>query len=39
MGHSCINVSLTYLRGLEIAELKEKDMPNLATIFFNPNKK
>ena len=21
------NVSLTYLRGLEIAELKEKDMP------------
>ena len=27
MGHSSINVSLTYLRGLEIAELKEKDMP------------
>jgi integrase len=27
MGHSFINVSLTYLRGLEIAELKEKDMP------------
>ena len=26
MGHSSINVSLTYLRGLEIAELKE-DMP------------
>ena len=26
MGHSSINVSLTYLRGLEIAELKEKDM-------------
>ena len=23
MGHSSINVSLTYLRGLEIAELKE----------------
>tara|TARA_B100000524_G_scaffold198681_1_gene103289 strand:+ start:485 stop:607 length:123 start_codon:yes stop_codon:yes gene_type:complete len=22
-----INVSLTYLRGLEIAELKEEDMP------------
>ena len=27
MGHSSINVSLTYLRGLEIAELKESDMP------------
>ena len=27
MGHSAINVSLTYLRGLEIAELKEEDMP------------
>ena len=27
MGHSSINVSLTYLRGLEIAELKEDDMP------------
>jgi len=29
MGHSSINVSLTYLRGLEIAELKEEDMPIL----------
>ena len=29
MGHSSINVSLTYLRGLEIAELKEEDMPSL----------
>ena len=29
MGHSSINVSLTYLRGLEIAELKEDDMPTL----------
>ena len=29
MGHSSINVSLTYLRGLEIAELKEEDMPEL----------
>ncbi len=29
MGHSSINVSLTYLRGLEIAELKEEDMPTL----------
>jgi len=27
MGHSSINVSLTYLRGLEIPELNEKDMP------------
>ena len=27
MGHSSINVSLTYLRGLEIAELTEEDMP------------
>ena len=27
MGHSSLNVSLTYLRGLEVAELKEKDMP------------
>jgi hypothetical protein len=26
MGHSSINVSLTYLRGLEIAELKEENM-------------
>jgi len=26
MRHSSINVSLTYLRGLEIAELKEEDM-------------
>ena len=27
MGHSSINISLTYLRGLDIAELKEEDMP------------
>jgi hypothetical protein len=27
MEHSSINVSLTYLRGLEIAKLKEEDMP------------
>ena len=32
MGHSSINVSLTYLRGLEIAELKEEDMPNIVPI-------
>ena len=25
MGHSSINVSLTYLRGLEVAELREED--------------
>jgi len=27
MGHSSINVSLTYLRGLEVPELNEEDMP------------
>ena len=27
MGHSSLNVSLTYLRGLEVAELTEEDMP------------
>ena len=27
MGHSSIRVSLTYLRGLEITDLKEEDMP------------
>ena len=27
MGHSSLQVSLTYLRGLEITELKEEDMP------------
>jgi len=29
MGNSSINVSLTYLRGLEVPELKEEDMPEL----------
>ena len=29
MGHSSINVSLTYIRGLEVGELKEEDMPTL----------
>mgnify|MGYP003676086972 CR=1 FL=1 len=29
MGHSSINVSLTYLRGLEVGELTEEDMPVL----------
>ena len=27
MGHSSINVSFTYLRGLEVPELNEEDMP------------
>ena len=27
MGHASINVSLTYLRGLEVAELEVEDMP------------
>ena len=27
MGHSSLNVSLTYLHGLEVAELTEEDMP------------
>ena len=29
MGHSNIMVSLTYLRGLDVAELKEEDMPKI----------
>ena len=29
LGHSSLNVSLTYLRGLEIPELQEKDMPQI----------
>jgi integrase len=33
MGHSSINVSLTYLRGLETAELKEEDMLRLGITF------
>jgi len=27
MGYSSININLTYFRGLEVAELKEEDMP------------
>jgi len=27
MGHSTLAVSLTYLRGLEVGELEEEDMP------------
>ena len=30
MGHSNIMVSLTYLRGLDVAELKEEDMPKFS---------
>ena len=29
MGHSSLAVSLTYLRGLEVSELEECDMPIL----------
>ena len=29
MGHSSLNVSLTYLRGLEITELRREDMPTI----------
>ena len=29
MGHSSLNVRLTYLRGLEVSELKEEDMPRV----------
>jgi hypothetical protein len=27
MGHSSLAVSLTYLRGLEVSEFEEEDMP------------
>ena len=27
MGHSSLAVSLSYLRGLEVSELEESDMP------------
>jgi len=29
MGHSSLAISLTYLRGLEVSELEESDMPVL----------
>jgi hypothetical protein len=32
MGHSSLNVSLTYLRGLEVAELTESDMPTIYNL-------
>ena len=28
LGHSSLAVSLTYLRGLEVSELEESDMPS-----------
>ncbi len=31
MGHSSLNVSLTYLRGLEVGQLTEEDMPLLVS--------
>ena len=34
MGHSSINVSLTYLRGLEVPELKEEDNYLIAKTSF-----
>jgi len=36
MGHSSTNVSLTFLRGLEIAELKEKNLPVLKILLNLP---
>ena len=32
MGYSSLKVSLTYLRGLEVAELEESDMPDVLKI-------
>ncbi len=29
MGHADLSVSLTYLRGLDVTDLKEDDMPRL----------
>ena len=29
MGHSSLQVSLTYLRGLEVRQLDQNDMPDL----------
>ena len=37
MGHSSINVSLTYLSGLEVPELKEEDMPMIYVKFLLRN--
>lgn len=35
MGHSSLQVSLTYLRGLEVRQLEQEDMPTIV-IEFNP---
>jgi len=35
MGHSNLNVSLTYLRELEVAELTEEDMPLVWSTYNN----
>ena len=35
MGHSSINVSLTYLRGLDVAEVKEEDVPMVLLFKIN----
>lgn len=32
MGHSSLAVSLTYLRGLEVSELEESDMPMVKSV-------
>jgi len=32
MGHSSLAVSLTYLRGLEVSELEEEDMPIISIL-------
>jgi hypothetical protein len=38
MEHSTSAVSLTYLRGLEVSELKESDMPMVYGFLYNPIK-
>ena len=35
MIHSSLNVSLAHLRGLEVAELKEEDMPMVWSTYNN----
>ena len=36
MGHSSVNVSLTYLRGLKIDDLKEENLPVLKILLNLP---
>ncbi len=33
--NSKLNVSLTYLKGLEVAELKEEDMPMVSALYIH----